>query len=231
MSSEKNLPASKTKHRLLAQSRQWHKWGGLFAGLFLLTLGTTGIMLNYKQPIFSKLGIELKRERDASPLPKTKSPNAASLTTGAGVAGGAVDFAGALAIARAEWGDIPLERVELRAERGSVTYRFRQKSGAELWVDAADGQPLVKGEYERIGKPDADGKASRSFDWGKFLIDLHTGKIGGNIGKAVVTIAASLLLLLTLSGFYLWLKPLLIRRRQFTDNSLQASGSKEMAVR
>lgn len=211
MSAEKVVAS---KSRSVARYRRWHKWGGITAGLLLLVLGTTGIALNYKQPIFARLGIETKRtERDASPLPVSKSTNAVTFTTNAGITGGAVDFAGALAIAKTEWGDVPLERAELRAERGSVSYRFRKSGGAELWVNAADGTHLVKGEYERLGKPDKDGSVARTTDWGKILIDLHTGKIGGGIGKAIVSLAAGLLLLLTLSGFYLWLKPLFIRRQ------------------
>src|SRR5262245_46826198 len=100
----------------LAQVRQWHKWGGLTAGLLLLVSGTTGMVLNYKLPIFAMLGVELKRgERDASPLPASESPDKVKFTTDAGISGAAVDFAGALAIARAEWGDVPLERVEVRS--------------------------------------------------------------------------------------------------------------------
>ena len=195
------------------QSRRWHKWGGLMAALFLLVLGTSGIILNYRQPIFSALGIELKRERDASPLPASQSPGEVKLTTVNGVSGGKIDFAAALALVRAEWGNALLERVELRAERGSVSYRFRKNGGAEFWVNAADGSHLVKGEYERIGKPGADGVPSRSTDWGKLLIDLHTGRLGGSVGKAAMSCAAGLLLLLSISGIYMWLKPLLIRRQ------------------
>lgn len=209
----KNADASEVKNRRLARYRRWHKWAGVTAGLFLLVMGATGIVLNYKQPIFAKLGIESKRgERDASPLPALQPTNDVALATGAGVTGGVVDFAGALALARAEWGDVPLDRVEIRAERDTVTFRFRNGDGAEFWVDAADGRHLVKGAYERIGKPDKDGAVTRTTDWGKILIDLHTGRIGGGFGKAVISIVAALLLFLSLSGFYLWLKPLLIRR-------------------
>ena len=106
---------------------------------------------------------------------------------------------------------MPLERVELRSDRGSVTYRFRKSGGAELWVDAADGTHLIKGEYERIGTAGADGVPTRQTDWGKILIDVHTGRIGGQVGKAVMSTAALILLLLTLSGLYMWVKPILIR--------------------
>jgi uncharacterized iron-regulated membrane protein len=93
-----------------------------------------------------------------------------------------------------------------------VTFHFRNAAGEELWVDAADGRHMVKGEYERISRSESDGKPVRSTDWGKILIDLHTGRIGGEAGKAIVSLVAMLLLLLTLSGVYMWLKPLLIRR-------------------
>src|SRR4051794_3219830 len=94
-----------------------------------------------------------------------------------------------------KWGDVPLERAGLSSERGSVSYRFRKNGGAELWVNAADGTFLAKSQYERIGKPGADGVPTRQTDWGKILIDLHTGRIGGEFGKAVMSCAAFLLLL------------------------------------
>jgi uncharacterized iron-regulated membrane protein len=45
------------------------------------------------------------------------------------------------------------------------------------------------------------------------LIDLHTGRIGGSLGKAIISTVAALLLFLSASGFYFWLKPLLKWRR------------------
>ena len=82
----------------------------------------------------------------------------------------------------------------------------------ELWVNAADGSHFTKGQYERIARAGADGVPVRTTDWGKIRIDLHTGKIGDDVGKAVMTYAAVLLLLLACSGVNVWLKPLLIRR-------------------
>ncbi|HEY9173121.1 MAG TPA: PepSY domain-containing protein [Verrucomicrobiae bacterium] len=107
---------------------------------------------------------------------------------------------------------MPLKRIELKAERGQLIYKLRRAGGSELWVNAADGAHFPKGQYERIVRAGADGVPVRTTDWGKILIDLHTGKIGGEAGKAVMTCAAVLLLLLTCSGVYVWLKPLLIRR-------------------
>jgi uncharacterized iron-regulated membrane protein len=211
MLSENNLQAPQPMSRRLAQFRRWHKWGGLTAGSVLLVLGTTGILLNYKQPVFAALGVPTKRERGVSPLPPPSKPARVQFTT-KGIMDGAVNFEQALAIARNQWGDAALERAEIRAERGGVTFRFRRADGDELWVDGANGHHAVKGEYERISRSEADGEPVRSADWGKILIDLHTGRIGGEVGKAIMSVTALLLLLLTLSGVYLWLKPLLIQR-------------------
>lgn len=215
MALENNPVAPEQKNRRLNQYRGWHKWTGITAGAFLLVMGATGIVLNYKQPIFAKLGIESKRaERDASPLPAPHPTSEVVLATGGGITGGMVDFAGALALARVEWGDVSLDRIEIRSSGETVTYRFRNEDGAEFWVDAADGRHLTKGTYERVGKTDKDGTVTRTTDWGKILIDLHTGRIGGAFGKAVISAASALLLFLSLSGFYLWLKPLFKRRRR-----------------
>jgi uncharacterized iron-regulated membrane protein len=119
----------------------------------------------------------------------------------------------ALELAQAEWGDVALERIELKDERGELVYKLKQRSGAEMWVNATTGSHFLKGEYEKVVKSGADLTSARQTDWGKILIDLHTGKIGGEAGKAVMSVAALMLLFLTASGVYLWLKPLLNRKR------------------
>jgi len=212
MSDEKDLRTPELKSRRLAQFRRWHKWGGVITGVFLLVLGTTGILLNYKQPIFTALGVPTKRDREASPLPPTSKSVRVEFTTD-GIAGGTVTLEQAFALAKSEWGEVALERAEIRAERSGVTFRFRTAAGAELWVDAADGGHAVKGEYERVSRSESGGPPTLATDWGKILIDLHTGRIGGSAGKAAISGVAVLLLFLCLSGFYLWLKPLLTRRQ------------------
>jgi len=71
----------------------------------------------------------------------------------------------------------------------------------------------------------ADGVPARSTDWGKILMDLHAGKIGGEIGKAIMSAVALLLLLLTVSGVYVWLKPSLIRRRNRQEETRVAASA------
>jgi hypothetical protein len=199
---------TKNPNQRLKQFRQWHMWGGLFAGVCILLAGTSGIVLNYKQPVFSALGLEKKTGPNPSQEEKPAAA-AANITTANALNALPVSLERALELARIEWGEAPLERIELKAERGQPTYKLKHKGGDELWVNAINGDHFIKGEYEKRASKTASGQT----DWGKILIDLHTGKIAGGAGKAVMSLAALTLLFLTLSGVYLWAKPVLIRRK------------------
>jgi uncharacterized iron-regulated membrane protein len=48
---------------------------------------------------------------------------------------------------------------------------------------------------------------TRAFDWGKFLIDLHTGKLFGETGRALVTAVSLGMIFLTVSGVFVWALP------------------------
>jgi uncharacterized iron-regulated membrane protein len=225
---QRTAHAAKPRNWLLAKARQWHAWAGLGAGLFLLISGTSGIVLNYKQPIFSALGLETRPTKPAKEIAreKTGTPRGQSaLTTGTGVSGERMSLDCALGIARDEWGDVPLEWIQLKAERGELTYKFKERGGDELWVNAVDGSHFVKGEYERIGK-----NGARSTDWGRVILNLHTGKMGGATGQAVMSLAALLLLLLAASGIYMWLKPLLIRRQNAKTGNSAAKVAPQLAA-
>ncbi len=216
--------APRPKNRLLAQMRRLHLWFGVTAALFLLVFGLTGVVLNYKKPIFTALGLEPKPtlappdDSGGAVAPPKRPTNRADdgaalpFTTATGLAAAAVTPDAALHIAQRELGEVPLERIELRRERDELIWKIKSRAGHEVLINALTGRAGTKGAYEKLGPPDANGQPSRSFDWGKFLLDLHTGKIGGEVGKAVMTVAAGGLLFLTVSGLYLWLKPLLIRR-------------------
>lgn len=229
MRHENKTAAVKSKHRLLAQLRQWHKWGGLIAGVFLIVVGASGIVLNYKKPIFTALGLE----RDAQEFkaagkkekPAKSEATPTKFTTANGLAAATVTVDQALTLARETWGDVRLERIELKEEHGELVYKIKERGGAELWVNAATGNHFIKGEYERVKAKPGGEVTARTTDWGKILIDLHTGKIGGEVGKAIMSLAALLLLLLTFSGIYLWLKPLLIRRENAKAKAAPAASA------
>ena len=217
------LPAvPRPKNRLLVLLRRWHLWGGVIAALFLLVFGLTGIVLNYKKPIFRALGLEPQPtpkaemarpdQREPAGRPVGAAAQAGRFTTATGWAAAGLGPEAALALARSELGEVPLERIELKQEAGTLVWKIKSRDGREVLVNSATGLAVTKGHYEKLGPADATGQPARSFDWGKFFLDLHTGQIGGEIGKAVMTVAAGLLLFLTGSGLYLWLKPLWIRR-------------------
>jgi uncharacterized iron-regulated membrane protein len=117
-----------------------------------------------------------------------------------------VSFAQALQMAGKRWGDAPLETIQLKNERGQLVYKIKQSDGEELVVDAHSGVAMDKREFEK--RSAGIGKASAGTDWGKLLLDLHTGKIAGEAGKAGMTVAAMLLLFLSVSGIYLWATPI-----------------------
>ncbi|MBN8249458.1 MAG: PepSY domain-containing protein [Verrucomicrobia bacterium] len=209
--------APKPKNWLLVKSRQWHTWAGLIAGAFLLVVGATGIVLNYKKPIFQALGLEPQFEtKSGKSMERPKVASGAAqqtpFSTSTGWSAAAISPEQILARARTELGDTPLERIELKSEHGELVWKVKAHSGQELIVQADTGVGYIRGAYEKTGKPGPDGIAQSSTDWGKIALDLHTGKIGGEVGKALMTGAAVVLLFLTWSGVYLWAKPVLIRR-------------------
>jgi uncharacterized iron-regulated membrane protein len=207
-----NPVAPRPRNRLLAWSRKWHLWSGLLAALFLLIAGGTGIVLNYKKPIFTALGLE---PESAGKLPAHEMASAGSgntFTTATGLGAAGISVEQALQLARAELGTVPLERIELKSEHGALVWKIKEARGAEFWVDAQSGSHFIKGEYERVQGQNAHGQPVKSFDWGKFFLKLHTGEIGGAVGKAIMTVGAAILLFLSASGVYMWAKPLLIRR-------------------
>lgn len=229
--------APKSKNWLLAKSRQWHAWGGLLAALFLLVVGATGIVLNYKKPIFTALGLEkTPPARESKPAPPSerfndaKPPAGSRFTTETGLNAAAIPVAEALALARNEWGDAPLERIELKDEHGELLYKVKRKGGPELWINAVTGSFFVKAEYEKVMKTRAGDPPVRQFDWGKLMLDLHTGKIGGEAGKAIMSFVALVLLFLSASGVYMWAKPILIRRRNAQTRAVAPGPSRPVPM-
>jgi uncharacterized iron-regulated membrane protein len=205
----------KPRHRLLTWARRWHAWGGLIAALFLLVVGSTGILLNYKKPVLSALGLEPAQQ---APLRiQSKAASGAevpevdfSTVNGLGAAG--FPAAEAFALARQHLGEVPLDRIELKREAGVLVWKIKGIDDREVLVDAKTGASHLKGRYEKVVSAKSSGAPNRTTDWGKIALDLHTGKIGGEAGKAFMTLVAAVLVFLSLSGVYLYAKPVLIRR-------------------
>jgi hypothetical protein len=134
-----------------------------------------------------------------------------------------------------------VERVEIRVDKGRPIYKVKATDGSEAIVDARTGDLEMKSDRKKPGndsprepkdgdhvKPDKTkgaaapddhaelagmAPAAKPFNWGKAIKDLHTGKIGGEAGKLLVDGVAVILIVLTLTGLYLWLIPILRKRR------------------
>jgi hypothetical protein len=213
----------KNSNTLLLFWRKAHTWVGLTAGLFLIIIALTGIYLNHKDTFGGVLGIkkpekeiaekEAKADSSHKPKPGKTVSELATLP---------VAFSDALALARPVLADSPIERIELKSDKGRWLYKVKATTGQEAVIDAVSAEVQIKGEIKaqeslatNQHKPEylSEVPKSKAMDWGKAIKDLHTGKIAGDAGKLLVDIVAGFIILLTLSGLYLWVVPTLRKRR------------------
>jgi len=181
------------KNWLLIKFRQWHSWGGVFLSVFILIVAVTGIILNHNDFFLHKE----KKEKSASGL----------LTSSTDLASVPVSFTRALELARSHFGDVPLEKIELKDEYGHLIYKVIRGEGEELRIDARTAEMSTKYgmSLSKTGQT--------TLNWGKIIDDLHTGKIMGLFGKLTVDFTSGLIIALTLTGIYLWGMPMLLKRR------------------
>jgi hypothetical protein len=187
---------ARNKNWLLVKFREWHSWGGLLLSAFILTVAVTGILLNHKNLVFhrgengDRLSGQLSATTDLAALP--------------------IGFDRALALGRDHFGDVPLEKIELKDERGQLIYKVCRGQGQEIRIDAHTGE--VTSKYGlRLAAGDAPRRAG--LNWAKIVDDLHTGKLLGSPGKLLVDATSVVIIALTLSGLYLWAVPWLRKRR------------------
>ena len=222
MSSTTPADAPVTKpnpNALLLFWRKAHTWVGLFIGLFVITIALTGIYLNHKDTLGGLLGIKkLEKAKEKEPTKESGGISAGGSATE--LANLPVSFIGALTAASNTLGNFLVERVELKVEKGRWVYKVKAADEREVVIDAHSGVVQTKGEMkspkqEKQKKEDPASMHSepKPMDWGKAIKDLHTGKIGGDAGKLLVDLIAVLLIMLTLSGVYLWVVPTLRKRR------------------
>ncbi|MEX2173852.1 MAG: PepSY-associated TM helix domain-containing protein [Pirellulaceae bacterium] len=184
--------SSANKNWLLVQFRKWHGWGGAILSLFILVVAVTGILLNHKDLFFHG---EAKKEPHGLLMSSTDLRTLP------------VSFDRALAISRDHYGDVPLEKIELKDERGWLHYKVARGDGDEIRIDAQTAEATHKyGANLKAG-------GATAYNWAKIVDDLHTGQIFGTAGKLTVDVTSGVIIVLTLTGLYLWVVPLL-RKRQ-----------------
>jgi uncharacterized iron-regulated membrane protein len=173
--------------------RQWHRWLGLPAALFLLFAATTGFLVASTE-FFGEA--EAKREA----LRDVVSPLTAG--TPATLAAADSEIARALATVASRAGNVPVDRVtlEFKGEAPVVTVFTGRPTGGEdrkYVLDAHTGA-LVK-EEAYADKP--------------FLYRLHSGEAFGDGGLVVAMGWALALVWLTISGLVIYWR---MRRRDAT---------------
>ncbi|MBI4230428.1 MAG: PepSY domain-containing protein [Planctomycetes bacterium] len=198
------------KNWLLIKIRKWHTWLGVALSAFIVLVCLTGVYLNHRG------WFEGMPPRGATvPL----------LSTNTDPRDLQVSLDRALVLAREHLGDgVPLDHVNLKVEEGRLVYKIKMSptSGAEreMFVDAQTGALTfwkIGGYTEEYD--DGNGKTGSGVRWGKLMMDLHTGKFfGGASGKLLIDITSFTILVLTVSGVYLWWLPLQ-RKRQSRRSS------------
>jgi uncharacterized iron-regulated membrane protein len=192
------------KNRLLGKLRKWHSWGGVLMSLLILLVAITGFLLNHKDYL-------LHGQRKEGPTGLlTSTTHLDSLP---------ISFERAMEIARGHFGDVPLEKIELKDEHGWLAYKVSRGHGQEVLVDARTGKASTKYGIA------LQAKGESTLNWAKIVDDLHTGKFFGSIGSLVVDLTSGTLVALTLSGIYLWGVPLLRKRQNARTRLAQAGKS------
>lgn len=208
---------------LLIKFREWHTWLGVFLSGFVLLICGTGIYLNhkdfFKNLLSGNFDFALEGKAHAGEPGSKKKPEAGTsatlLSTTMNPSQLPVNLDQALSIARHQWGEVPLERIELKQEHGQLCYKIKQFKGPELVINAQTGEAAQKGKpAETVGweryqeEPRAHaGDKNAGINWGKLMMDLHTGKILGGPGKLLVDLTSLVIIILTLTGIYLWIVP------------------------
>jgi hypothetical protein len=220
-----NEPTRRPKNWLLIKIREWHTWLGVALSGFVVLVCATGIYLNHKD-LFKPAEEKPEPPQMAGKPEQPKGPP----TVGSAdeLAQLPIGFDRVLRLAREQWGDTALERVELKAEKGQVVYKVKAGPGRELIIDAQSGALAAKeGHHEEHRGPDG-ARTGGGINWGKLMMDLHTGKLVGGPGKLLVDLTSFTIIVLTLTGVYLWAVPLW-RKRQSARERAAAAGRQRVA--
>jgi uncharacterized iron-regulated membrane protein len=157
--------------------RQIHRWVSFPLILFLFLVTATGVVLQ-----FQELG-ELGEDRSAPPTTSALPADAELLT----------QVQKALTAARVAKADFPAQRLDLDFSRGDAKARFgvSPRGGPSIEVNLKSGQTKV----EMAPKPNLHVQ----------LIQLHTGKAFGGFGLIVIGLVSIIFLILTVTGFIVYL--------------------------
>ncbi len=219
--------------------RKLHTWFGLFAAGFLVVIAATGIYLNHMGFFESVLGTGKHESPHAGPAREKGLTTAELATLPVGLSAALTEATARLGDraverieVRPESGTVVYKikavggpEVVIDARSGHSEVRGQSKPekaekgdksarGEKGQKATAGGKAETKAAPVVVDAPQPEARPARSgVDWGKAIRDLHTGKIGGEAGKLLVDLVAVGIILLTLTGVYMWAVPTLRKRR------------------
>jgi uncharacterized iron-regulated membrane protein len=146
-----------------------------------------GIVTTFLVLLLSVTGILLNHKRPLGLMPDVPNPAPGALAASLPNAELAARAARAVAPAVAAAG---VDRMDVRPGDGLVKVRFDDPAVHEVTVDLVSGRVLHVGVRNDV-----------------FLEKLHTGEIFGDNGVLLSDLAALALVVLVISGYWLWLYP------------------------
>ena len=196
-------PVRRRRRRLSWAAFHVHLWLGVLSTVALLTIAITGVLLNHKRGLGLMADVQhqptaaliesLPLERLARTALAAAPPDArAAAPRDDRAAGNPVDAAASLAL---------IDRMDVRPRNGFVKVRLRDKTSTEVTIDLATGKVLHVGARGDV-----------------FLEKLHSGEaLGGQPFVLLSDIAAIALVLMLITGYWLWLFPKWPHRTRRTD--------------
>jgi hypothetical protein len=175
----RSFPRVSGRDPLSPRMRTLARW--MFHGHLWLGVLITGLVL-----VLSITGILLNHKRPFGLMPDVEHAPTGAFEDALPMAE-LVRLGGAAAPAALEAG---VDRLDVRPRDGIMKIRFRDEVVTEVTVDINDGRVLNVGERNDV-----------------FLEKLHSGEIFGDNWILLSDFAAVVLVLLILSGYWLWLFP------------------------
>jgi uncharacterized iron-regulated membrane protein len=175
----RSWPRATGREPLSPGTRRLARW--MFNGHLWLGVVLSGMLL-----IIAISGILLNHKVRLGLMPDVRQEAAADLAQALPMAD-LVRLAGEAAPAAAGTG---VDRLDVRPRRGIMKVRYRDRVVTEVTLDIHSGSVLHVGERNDV-----------------FLEKLHSGEIFGENGILLSDFAAIVIVLLVISGYWLWLFP------------------------
>jgi hypothetical protein len=153
----------------------------MFHAHLWLGIITTGIVL-----LLGVTGILLNHKRALGLMPDVPHEPTADFGDALSLA----SLAGRAALAAPAASDAGVDRMDVRPRDGIIKVRFRDDAVTEVTLDISDGRVLHVGERNDV-----------------FLEKLHSGEIFGDRWVLLSDLGAVALVILVLTGYWLWLFP------------------------